>query len=94
MSFVESKIDSGAGIITLLDGEGGNRLNPSFLRDFSSALGNLKDNSEAKFIIIRSKGKNFCLGMDLVALEGGNASLGPVVSAVKDYTSLLSDIYL
>jgi enoyl-CoA hydratase/carnithine racemase len=93
LSFVESKVDSGAGIITLLDGEGGNRLNPSFLKDFSSALMNHRESSEVKFIIIRSRGKNFCLGMDLVALEEGNASIDPVVSAVKDYTSLLSDIY-
>lgn len=93
MSFVESKIDSGAGIITLLDGEGGNRLNPSFLGDFSSALKDLSNNSEAKFIVIRSKGRNFCLGMDLVALEEGEASIEPIVSAVNDYTSLLSDIY-
>ena len=93
MSLVDSKIDSGAGIITLLDGEGGNRLNPSFLGDFSKALHELKEHSEVKFIIIRSKGRNFCLGMDLVALEDGNASLKPVISAVNDYTTLLSDIY-
>lgn len=93
MSFVDSKIDSGAGIITLLDGEGGNRLNPTFLGDFSNVLKELTENSEAKFILIRSKGRNFCLGMDLVALEEGEASIGPIVSAVNDYTTLLSDIY-
>ncbi len=93
MTFVERKIDSGAGIITLLDGEGGNRLNPSFLGDFSNALGILKNDPTAKFIVIRSRGKNFCLGMDLVALEEGDGSIEPIVSAVNDYTSLLSDIY-
>ena len=93
MSFVDSAIDSGAGIITLLDGEGGNRLNPSFLSEFSSALHHLSLNEDAKFIIIRSRGKNFCLGMDLVALEEGKASIEPVIKAVHDYTTLLSDIY-
>lgn len=93
MSFVESKVDSGAGIITLLDGDGGNRLNPSFLGDFSSALKSLSDDRDVKFIIIRSRGRNFCLGMDLVALEEGEATIGPIVSAVNDYTTLLSDIY-
>ncbi|MBB6479708.1 enoyl-CoA hydratase/isomerase family protein [Spirochaeta isovalerica] len=93
MSLVEKKIDSGAGIITLLDGEGGNRLNPSFLGEFSAALRDLSTDEKAKFIIIRSRGRNFCLGMDLVALEKGHAGMDDVVSAVKDYTSLLSDIY-
>lgn len=93
MSFVECRVDSGAGIVTLLDGEGGNRLNPSFLEEFAHALKDLKENSEVKFIIIRSRGKNFCLGMDLVALEEGEVSIEPVVSAVQAYTSLLSDIY-
>lgn len=93
MSLVEKKIDSGAGIITLLDGDGGNRLNPSFLGDFSAALKDLEADTQAKFIIIRSRGRNFCLGMDLVALEEGHAGMDAVVSAVKDYTSLLSAIY-
>ncbi|MBN2659193.1 MAG: enoyl-CoA hydratase/isomerase family protein [Spirochaetales bacterium] len=93
MSLVEKKIDSGAGIITLLDGEGGNRLNPSFLGAFSSALKDLAENDDARFIIIRSRGRNFCLGMDLVALEKGHDGMENVISAVKDYTSLLSDIY-
>jgi enoyl-CoA hydratase/carnithine racemase len=93
LSLVEKVIDSGAGIITLLDGEGGNRLNPSFLGEFSSALKELSENEEAKFIIIRSRGRNFCLGMDLVALENGNEGMDAVVSAVQQYTALLSDIY-
>jgi enoyl-CoA hydratase/carnithine racemase len=93
LSFVDSKIDSGAGIITLLDGEGGNLLNTAFICDFSSALKDLTKNSDAKFIIIRSKGRNFCLGMDLVALESGKDTIEPIISAVNDYTSLLSQIY-
>ncbi len=93
MSLIESTIDSGAGIITLLDGDGGNRLNPSLLGDFSRALDELQGDSSVKFIIIRSAGRNFCLGMDLVALEEGKGGIDPVVSAVNDYTSLLSNIY-
>jgi len=93
LSLVEKTIDSGAGIITLLDGEGGNRLNPTILGDFSSALKDLAADEQAKFIVIRSRGRNFCLGMDLVALENGHSGMDDVVSAVKDYTSLLSDIY-
>lgn len=74
---VETRIDSGAGIITMTDSPGGNRLNPKLIAALRDALDFLLRSEAVRFILLRSNGPVFSLGMDLEAFlglgEGGAA---------------------
>lgn len=92
MPLISHYIDSGAGIITLEDGDSGNRLNPERLGQLNAAFTALENDEKARFIIIRSKGQNFCLGMDLQKAAEGNDT-ADVKEAVKLYAVILERIH-
>ena len=101
MSLVSYYLDSGAGVITLEDGDNGNVLNPESLGSLAKAFSHLNENHEARFIVIRSRGENFCLGMDLnrVANAGQIDGLQNIVGVYADllyamYTSSKSLVAL
>ena len=74
---VETRIDSGAGIITMTDSVGGNRLNPQLIGALGDALDFLLGSEAVRFILLRSNGPVFSLGMDLEAFLGvGGGSEG------------------
>jgi len=66
-SMVEISVDSGVGLIVMADGDQGNRLKPSLLKAVTEAVHNHVADSEVRFILLRSRGAHFCLGMDLSA---------------------------
>ena len=70
---VETRIDSGAGIITMTDSVGGNRLNPQLIGALGDALDFLLGSEAVRFILLRSNGPVFSLGMDLEAFLGTGA---------------------
>ena len=73
---VETRIDSGAGIITMTDSPGGNRLNPKLIGGLREGLSFLLTHEAVRFILLRSNGPVFSLGMDLEAFAGAGAGAG------------------
>ena len=76
---VETRIDSGAGIITMTDSPGGNRLNPKLIGALRDALDFLLRSEAVRFILLRSNGPVFSLGMDLEAFLGLGLGRGGAV---------------
>jgi len=62
---LETFIASGAGVIVMNDGDGGNLLSPKLLDSLIDAVESYADNSDVRFIILRSRGEHFCHGMNL-----------------------------
>ncbi len=91
--FVESYVDSGLAVLTMTDSAGGNRLNTESLSSLSSAFNNALMDDGVRVILLRSNGKNFCLGMDLVFLQNvdGDRTVGE--ETVGMYVDLLLKIY-
>ena len=94
---VETRIDSGAGIITMTDSPGGNRLNPKLIGALRDALDFLLRSEAVRFILLRSNGPVFSLGMDLEAFLGLGLGLGRGGAAfraeVEAYAGLLEAVH-
>ncbi len=92
---VKTIIDSGAGIITMTDSIGGNRLNASLIEGIQSAIQDLSTDDSVRFILLRSNGPVFSLGMDLDAFNSENISDSAVKfhDSVTAYSCLLEEIH-
>ncbi len=66
-SRVETSVDSGVGLIVMAGGDEGNLLRSSLLKAVTEAVHTHAADSEVRFILLRSRGAHFCLGMDLAA---------------------------
>jgi enoyl-CoA hydratase/carnithine racemase len=65
VAFVESYLDSGLAVITMIQSENGNLLNKESLEELSGAFDSFIKNPDVRAVLLRSNGKTFCLGMDL-----------------------------
>lgn len=93
---VETTIDSGAGIITMTDGMGGNRLNPVIVDNLTTAIETHASSNDVRFILLRSNGPNFSLGMDLDAFSDETDADGDTsafCAASVSYAALLNTIH-
>jgi len=90
MSPVESEVDSGLAVITLTDGDGGNRLHLDALEELHRHLSSRIAEKESRALLLRSRGRRFCLGMDL-GLIGSREEPGPERErTVRLYSDCLS----
>jgi methylglutaconyl-CoA hydratase len=66
--------DSGAAVLTLTDSAGGNTLTLALLEELQRAVDAAFADPEARVVVLRSDGADFCLGMDLAsfAAAGGD----------------------
>ncbi len=88
-STVETRSDSGAGLIIMTGGDGGNRLTPSLLAGLTEAVRAHEADPEVRFVILRSRGTHFCLGMDLEAFLA-NSDETAFEKEIKAYAGLLA----
>ncbi|MDY6834837.1 MAG: enoyl-CoA hydratase/isomerase family protein [Chloroflexota bacterium] len=94
MSLIHSYIDSQVALITLADSSNDNRLNPKMLQGLTSAFTCALMDKEARVIMLRSAGRDFCLGMDLARLQSGEIGESSIEEAVSLYADLLHTIHL
>ncbi|CAD7841872.1 hypothetical protein S1OALGB6SA_1722 [Olavius algarvensis spirochete endosymbiont] len=85
---LETFIVSGAGIIVMGDGDGGNRLTPGLIDSLMDAVEAHVDNPDVRFIILRSRGAHFCHGMDLEAYLA-NPDREALEREITSYAALL-----
>jgi enoyl-CoA hydratase/carnithine racemase len=90
---IESYLDSGAGVITLLRGEEGNRLNARTLVALRSAVREASADEEVRVILLRSNAPTFCLGMDFSALLEEGIHRRDADEAVGLYGETLQALY-
>jgi len=79
-------------IVTLSDSENGNLLNIDSLSGLKEILSHASAEKN-RAIVIRSNGKNFCLGMDLKFLETHSENLQIAEKAIKLYSDLLVELF-
>ncbi|RMH19340.1 MAG: crotonase/enoyl-CoA hydratase family protein [Gemmatimonadetes bacterium] len=65
--------------VTLLDPGKGNAQGPAFWKEAPKAFAELNDNDDVRVIVIKGSGRNFCYGLDLMAMstEFGDVFGGP-----------------
>lgn len=85
---LETFVVSGAGVIVMDDGDGGNRLTPKLLDALINAVEDHVDNPEVRFILLRSRGAHFCHGMDLETYLA-NSDRKALEREVASYAALL-----
>jgi enoyl-CoA hydratase/carnithine racemase len=90
---VEYSEESGAGIVTLLNSESGNRLSFDFLKDLDKAVAELLKLPSVRVLVIRSNGPQFSLGMDLQIAADPSKGEDILISSVSLYKRLLSTLY-
>ena len=93
MSIIEYYVDSGLAVITMADSDNGNRLNPASLNGLMSALNKAENDDNVRAILLRSNGRNFCLGMDLVFLQNSDGEENVGKNTVVLYTEILLKMY-
>jgi enoyl-CoA hydratase/carnithine racemase len=95
VSLIEQQVDSRVAVITLNDGEHGNRLYPETLEQLAAAFDRSLRNPEVRAVLLRSSGPVFCLGMDLdrLAEHAGQELRAEVEKAVDLYANLLTAIF-
>lgn len=93
MAFVETHVDSGLGVITMIDSENGNRLNEETLQELSQAFNSLIKKDDVQVLLLRSDGNPFCLGMDINYLLDVEGNPEIIKVAVELYSDLLLKIY-
>ncbi len=92
MSAVTFYSENNAGIISLDEGDSGNRLDPERVGKVIEAFDLLTKNKSCRVIFIRSRGRDFCLGMDLEkAAASGNRQ--EIEKAVRRYSDLLEKLH-
>ncbi len=92
---VSTVADSGAGLITMLNADEGNRINQELIQGLLHAFEAHINNEEVRFILLRSNGSVFCLGMDFEPFtygESGGDDSG-LHSGVCAYSRLLDRIH-
>ena len=85
---LETFVVSGAGVMVMGDGDGGNRLTPGLLDSLTDAVRAHVDNPDVRFILLRSRGAHFCHGMDLEAYLA-NSNMEALEREVTSYAALL-----
>ena len=85
-------VDSGLGLLTLNDSENGNKLNGESIQAINKALDTLIEDDAVKIILIRSDGRNFCLGMDLDFAEENVDNEDEARKVIQSYTVMLNKI--
>lgn len=93
MGAIETAVDGGLGIITLADSANGNRLNSSSLQQLEEVVGQFAADESVRVILFRSNGENFCLGMDLGAVQEGGGSEDDSRGPVAAYSRLLQQLH-
>ncbi len=86
---VEYKTEAKLDIITLNDSDHGNVLNLKSLQLIYDAIKNAEKNPDSRVIILKSDGRNFCLGMDLNFLQSIDNDK-TAKKSVALYTNLLT----
>ena len=79
----------------MTDAAGGNRLNPEFIEGLQQAIETYGEDDAVRFILIRSSGAPFSLGMDLDAFNSGDVGRAGTGfrAAVMAYSRLLERIH-
>ena len=90
---VESYVDSGAAVITLVKGEDGNRLNAWSLAALRSAVREASADEAVRVILLRSNSETFCLGMDFSALMEEGIHRRDADEAIALYGETLQALY-
>ncbi len=88
---VETTVDSGAGLITMTGGAAGNRLTPRLLSGLTDAIKVHEADEEVRFILLRSRGRHFCLGMDLEAFLA-NSDETAFENEIRAYADVLTSL--
>ncbi|PTB96055.1 methylglutaconyl-CoA hydratase [Marivirga lumbricoides] len=70
MEYTKIEIKDRIGYITLNRPDKRNALSYEFVSEIKQAFNELKENKEAKVIILRAEGKAFCAGADLAYIQG------------------------
>ncbi len=70
MEFTQVEVKKRVGYITLNRPEKRNALSYEFVGEIKQAFAELKNNEEAKVIILKAEGKAFCAGADLAYIQG------------------------
>lgn len=91
--FVDYYADSGLAVLTMTDSDGGNRLNRDTLSALSSAINAAVMDDGIRAVLLRSNGRNFSLGMDLVFLQNVDGDRDVGEETVAMYVDLLLKIY-
>ena len=66
-----------------------NAMNPPMWRAFPDAIRALTEDGEVRAIVLAGKGKSFCVGLDLMALQGGEGSMAaPLTGATANLQQL------
>jgi len=92
-SLVEHITDAKVDIITLNDSDNGNVLNSTSLKLLIDALKSSIKNIDSRVILLRSNGKNFCLGMDLKFLQNMEKRSKDAEETISSYSEILYQIY-
>ncbi|WMN07167.1 enoyl-CoA hydratase-related protein [Marivirga arenosa] len=70
MEFTKIEIKDRIGFITLNRPDKRNALSYEFVGELKQAFSELKENDDAKVIVLRAEGKAFCAGADLAYIQG------------------------
>ena len=90
---VTNSFDPPVYLITLADNAGTNRLNLPILQELTQALEAASSEPEARVIVLRSKGKTFCAGMDFSTVENPESGKEYMEKSVSLYSDLLFSIF-
>jgi methylglutaconyl-CoA hydratase len=90
---VEYREDAGAGIITLCESSTGNRLNASMLTELHEAVNALLSSATVRFLLLRSNGPVFCLGLDFGAVSAERKERESENNAVGLYQQALGKLF-
>ena len=92
MPLIDRYIDSQVSVITLNNSENGNLLNLDTLTEFKRAFNGSYMNRDVRVILLRSDGKTFCHGMDLIQLQALNRRREEVKKEVEMAVSLYVEL--
>lgn len=92
MAAVESRVDSGLAVITLTDGDGGNRLDRPALEELHLHLNTRISEKDSRVLLIRSRGERFCLGMNLDLIGSAGKPVAGREATVRLYSDCLTTI--
>lgn len=92
-SYLDVAVDSGLLILTLLRGDAGNPLNRELLESFKSAMEDGAEDDEIRVVLVRSKGRDFCAGMDFATLVSSQDIPGSIHTSVQLYSDVLHSMY-
>jgi len=93
LPLIERYTDNGVAIITLSNSDNGNRLNSNSLKELNDSIDSSLENKDARVVVLRSNGKNFCLGMDLDFLVSSGKDIKLREKTLDLYVNLLKKIY-